>query len=65
MAPLTLDPSSARYEFMKWVSERNAHIPVTELEFLICFSPLGPDDEDDWDEDNWRYGATVFFMLSE
>ena len=36
---------STQFEFMKWVSERNAHIPMSEMEFLIGIPPFGNDDD--------------------
>jgi len=50
MTPDALNPSSARFEFMKWVSERNAHIPMSELEFLIGIPPFGCEDDDEWED---------------
>ena len=53
MTTLALDPRSDRFEFLKWVSDRNAHIPMSELEFLLDIG--GPLDEEngDWTDDNW------------
>jgi len=39
MVATTLHAESERLEFLKWVSERNAHIPMTLLEFLIDTTP--------------------------
>jgi len=54
MTPDALNPASARFEFLKWVSERNAHIPISEMEFLIGLPSfeLGGDD-DEWGDDGW------------
>jgi len=38
--------AAARMEFLKWVSERNADIPVSDIEFLMGMSPLENDDEE-------------------
>jgi len=35
---------AARMEFIKWVSQRNTHIPISEIEFLIGNTP---NDEND------------------
>jgi len=53
MTPETLNPASARLEFMKWVSERNAHIPMSEVEFLIGIPPYGGEDDDEWEDCDW------------
>ncbi|ATX78507.1 hypothetical protein Ga0123461_0054 [Mariprofundus aestuarium] len=48
-----LNPDSARFEFMKWVSEHNAHIPISELEFLIGIPALGTEDECEFEDGDW------------
>lgn len=53
MTTLALDPTSDRFEFLKWVSARNSHIPLSELEFLIDV-PGQAEESDDWTDDNWR-----------
>ncbi len=56
MDALVMPVRGERLEFLKWVSERNTHIPLSLLEFLID-TPYVPDEdefddlpfEDDWD----------------
>lgn len=36
-----------RMEMLKWISERNRHVPATDLAFMLGVSLLEPDDEDD------------------
>jgi len=35
-----LDTTIDRFALLKWISERNAHIPMSDLEFLIGISPF-------------------------
>lgn len=42
-----------RMEMLKWISERNSHIPMSELRFMVGIPPFGPDDEDEWGDDDW------------
>jgi len=44
MTTLAMHPESERLEFLKWVSERNAHIPMSLLEFLIDIPADHSDD---------------------
>jgi len=39
MIATAMHAESERLEFLKWVSERNAHIPRSLLEFLIDTTP--------------------------
>jgi len=48
MATLNPDINGDRRDMLRWVSERNAHIPVSELEFLIGIPPSTSDD-DEWE----------------
>jgi len=34
----TLEINTERFELMKWISERNAHIPMSDLAFLMGIS---------------------------
>lgn len=34
-------------EMLKWISERNRHMPATDLAFMLGVSPQEADDEDD------------------
>ncbi|WP_161595164.1 hypothetical protein [Mariprofundus erugo] len=36
----TMDLARNHSELLKWISERNAHIPQADLEFLIGISPV-------------------------
>lgn len=42
-----------RMAMLKWISERNRHVPASDLAFMLGVSPLEPDDEEyddfDWD----------------
>ncbi|WP_167632038.1 hypothetical protein [Mariprofundus ferrooxydans] len=42
----TLETKTERFELMKWISERNAHIPMSDLAFLMGISAF----EDQHDE---------------
>jgi len=53
MTAFVLPPDSDRLEFLKWVSNHNAHIPLPLLEFLVDAPPHVPDD-DDFNEDDFR-----------
>jgi len=57
MTALAIHPRGETLEFLKWVSERNTHIPISMLEYLIDVPPYIPDDEfddEDFDEaDSW------------
>jgi len=53
MTPDALNPNSARFEFMMWVSERNAHIPISELEVLIGIPALSLEDECEFEDGDW------------
>jgi len=53
MTALKLDLEGDRKDMLKWISARNAHIPMAELEFLIGIPPFSSDD-DEWSNDNWR-----------
>jgi len=55
MTPETSNPSSSRFEFMKLASVRNAHILMSEQEFLNVTPPFKPHDEDEWNDgdDEW------------
>jgi len=50
---LALDPNSDRFEFLKWVSARNSHIPMSELEFLLDVPANESNSENDWADDSW------------
>jgi len=51
---LDLNIDGDRLELLKWVSERNSHIPMSELKFLVGIPPFGLDEEDEWgDDDGW------------
>jgi len=56
MTAFVLNPDSDRLELLKWISNRNAHIPLPLLEFLVDTPAHVPDDEDfiedDYDEDD-------------
>jgi len=56
MTAFVLNPDSDRLELLKWISNRNADIPLPLLEFLVDTPPHVPDDddfiEDDYDEDD-------------
>ena len=54
LSTMALDPTSDRFECLRWVSERNAHIPMSELEFLIDVPGNQTDSDDDWCDENWR-----------
>ena len=55
MDSLALNSASNLHEFLKWVSERNLHVPRTELEFMLGISAIEPDEEDEWDDEEfWR-----------
>jgi len=41
----TLDITSDRFELLKWISERNAHIPMSDLEFLMGISSFSDTDD--------------------
>jgi len=49
MTPFNLDIDGDRKDMLKWISERNAHIPMSDLEFLIGIPPLATDDDDQWE----------------
>ena len=51
MTSLTHDLDSDRNDMIKWISERNSHIPMSEMEFLIGIPPFDL-DEDEWRDDN-------------
>ena len=54
MVALTLEPENGRLDFLKWVSERNTHISIEMLHFLIDLPYLPGDEfgeEDGLDED--------------
>jgi hypothetical protein len=53
MAALSLDMETDRIDMLKWVSERNSHIPMSELRYLVGIPPFDPDEEDDWGESDW------------
>jgi len=48
MTALSMDIDGDRKDMLKWISERNAHIPMSDLEFLIGIPPLGSNDDDEW-----------------
>ena len=54
MSLLGLSMDGERLELLKWVSERNSHIPLSELKFLVGIPPFDP-EEDEWgdDDDDW------------
>ena len=49
MAALNPNIDGDRKDMLKWISERNAHIPMSELEFLIGIPPFASDDDDEWE----------------
>ncbi len=53
MSLLNLNMDADRMEMLKWISERNTHIPMSELRFLVGIPPFGPDEEDKWGDDDW------------
>ncbi|MDX8407705.1 MAG: hypothetical protein R8L58_04895 [Mariprofundaceae bacterium] len=57
MSTLARHASGERVEFLKWVSERNSHVPMSLLEFLIDTPPYIPEDDDfsgcDFDEEEY------------
>ncbi len=58
MTALALNPVGECLEFLKWVSERNTHVSISLLEFLVDTLPYIPVDDDfseddDDDEDGW------------
>jgi len=56
MTAFVLNPDSDRLELLKWISNRNSHIPLPLLEFLVDTPQHVPDDddfiEDDYGEDD-------------
>ncbi len=53
-ALVSLDIDADRMDMLKWISERNRHIPISELCFMVGVSPFDPDDEEDrWSDDEW------------
>ena len=53
MTPDAMNPASARFEFLKWVSERNTHIPISELEFLIGMPTFAMEDDSEFEDGDW------------
>lgn len=53
MSLLDLNIDGDRMEMLKWISERNSHIPMSDLKFMIGIPPFGPDEEDEWGDDDW------------
>ena len=53
MSLLGLSIDGDRMEMLKWVSERNSHIPISELKFLVGIPPFDPDEDDEWGDDDW------------
>lgn len=41
-----------RVEMLKWISERNRHVPATDLAFMLGI-PL-PDEEENDDDFDWE-----------
>jgi len=41
----TRDSITDRLELLKWISERNTHIPISDLEFLMGIAPFGGDTD--------------------
>lgn len=41
-----------RIEMLKWIGERNRHVPASELAFMMGLPPLESDDAGD--EFNWE-----------
>ncbi|MDX8405415.1 MAG: hypothetical protein R8K50_04615 [Mariprofundus sp.] len=52
-----LDTMVERIELLKWISERNAHVPMADLEFLIGITPFGGDAD--------HQGATSYCMYQD
>jgi len=55
MTAFVLNPYSDRLELLKWIGNRNSHVPLPLLEFLVDTPPHVPDD-DDFNEDDFRDG---------
>jgi len=53
MSLLGLSIDGDRMEMLKWVSERNSHIPISELKLLVGIPPFDPDEDDEWGDDDW------------
>lgn len=57
MSLLGISLDGDRMEMLKWISERNSHIPISELRFMVGIPPFGPDEEDEWGDDDWVSGS--------
>ncbi|MDX8388709.1 MAG: hypothetical protein R8M46_09305 [Ghiorsea sp.] len=53
MTPETLNPASARFDFMKWVSLNNKDISMCDDKSLMDSFLFNPQDEDEhvWESD--------------
>ena len=63
MVALALHPDDARMDFLKWVSERNTHISMEMLQFLIDIPEL-PDDDFAGEDDDWDLDVTLHGLVS-
>jgi len=48
------DLDSDRTEMIKWFSNHQSHIPMSEVEFLIGVPPFDTEEDDEpWNDDDW------------
>jgi hypothetical protein len=57
---LSLSIDGDRLEMLKWISERNSHIPISELKFLVGIPPFDSEEDDEWgDDDEWLRNSVL------